>query len=237
MNPCDLCGTVNDAQATSCKSCGNAIVSSTPPASRRLRIIPPAGGEGQWLELPPGEFICGRAPEASIRLEDPFVSPRHAQLVVGASVWITDLGSPNGVFLRLRGPTPLQADDEVRLGQQRLRLEALPRPSGAMGGGRIWGSGDRGHHFRLARVLEGGGTGEAMALADGDYLIGRDEGGMTFPGDLAVSGRHAILSVSGEQLSLRDLGSANGTFVRLHEESELVPGDQLLMGQQQLRLE
>ena len=150
---------------------------------------------------------------------------------------VLDSGSANGTFLRVRTPVSLRAGDEVRMGRQCLRLEGLPTPAGAIGGGRVWGSPNQGYHFRLLQLLEGGGSAEALPLADGDHLIGRDEGGMTFPGDLAMSGRHAILTIQGEKAFLRDLGSANGTFMRIRGDCDLQVGDHLLMGNQQIRYE
>ncbi|MHB1847052.1 MAG: FHA domain-containing protein [Deltaproteobacteria bacterium] len=235
MNVCPACSAKVTQGATSCDACGASVAQPQTLLSHRLRVIPPGGGEARFLELPVGEFICGRAPEAALQLQDPCVSPRHAQFVVGASVWIIDLGSANGIFARVTAPTVIRAGDEIRIGRQALRLEGLPPSTPAKGGGRVWGSTPQGHRFRLVQLLEGGGTGEALALVDGDYLLGREEGAMSFPGDLAISSRHCILSVSGEQATLRDLGSANGTFLRLHGEHELRSGDQLLVGNEQLR--
>ena len=51
-------------------------------------------------------------------------------------------------------------------------------------------------------------------LADGDHVIGRDQGvavRIDIPG---VSRRHARLVITGAQAVLEDLGSKNGTFVR-----------------------
>ncbi|MHB8419583.1 MAG: FHA domain-containing protein [Myxococcales bacterium] len=239
MLRCVHCGTQNPDGGGYCGGCGAALPVPAAPAGgvHKLRVVPAAGGESRIVELAAGEWIAGRDRACAVALDDPFVSPRHAQLVAGANLHLTDLGSANGTYLRVRSPASLHAGDEVRMGRQRLRLEALPAPSGATGGGRIWGSPGAGHRFRLVQLLEGGGSGEAMPMADGDYLIGRDEGGMTFPGDLAISGRHAILTVSGEKASLRDLGSANGTFLRLRGDCDLQVGDHLLMGMHQLRYE
>jgi pSer/pThr/pTyr-binding forkhead associated (FHA) protein len=80
-------------------------------------------------------------------------------------------------------------------------------------------------------------VGEALPIAEGEYLFGREEGGMIFPADQSVSRRHAILSVTREGIRVRDLESANGTFLRLRQETTLTPGDHLLLGTQQLRYE
>jgi pSer/pThr/pTyr-binding forkhead associated (FHA) protein len=60
---------------------------------------------------------------------------------------------------------------------------------------------------------------------------------MTFASDSAVSRRHAVLSIAGDRCLLRDLESANGTFLRIRKEALLHAGDQLLLGTQQLRYE
>lgn len=239
MAKCANCGTSNAEGSVYCGVCGAAM---TPPkaasgAVHRLRIVPAGGGESRVVELRQGEWSCGRAPDCRIVLDDLFVSPKHAEFTVDGALHLADLGSANGTFLRVRSPVSLRAGDEVRMGRQCLRLEGLPTPAGATGGGRIWGSPSQGHRFRLLQLLEGGGSAEALPLSDGDYLIGRDEGGMTFPGDLAISGRHAIFTIQGDKASLRDLGSANGTFMRLRGDCNLQVGDHLLIGNQQIRYE
>jgi len=50
-------------------------------------------------------------------------------------------------------------------------------------------------------------------LADGRYVVGRDPGCNIVVKSPEVSGRHAELIVRGSDVSIRDLGSRNGTFV------------------------
>lgn len=67
-----------------------------------------------------GEHIVGRESEATICLDSPNVSRRHARLVVnGAHATLEDLGSKNGSFVRgvrISTPAPLASGDEVRIG-------------------------------------------------------------------------------------------------------------------------
>ena len=74
--------------------------------------------------LPEGEHIVGREPEASICLDSPKVSRRHARLIVSATgATLEDLGSKNGSFvggIRITGPTALQSGDEACIGPFRL---------------------------------------------------------------------------------------------------------------------
>src|SRR5207245_6781875 len=102
---------------------------------------------------------------------------------------------------------------------------------------RMWGSPDPGYRARLIQLLEGGRRGDAFPLHDGENLIGRESGDIAFPGDGFVSGRHAIVAVRGERVTVRDVGSSNGTFLRLAAPTPLENNDQLLIGRQLLRVE
>jgi len=52
-----------------------------------------------------------------------------------------------------------------------------------------------------------------------------------------VSGLHCRIHASGGDVALTDVGSSNGTYVRLGAKSPLVPGALVLVGQQLLRVE
>jgi hypothetical protein len=71
--------------------------------------------------------VLGRGDVAEIRLDDPFASSRHAQLVLQAGVVvIEDLGSTNGTYLNeelLQGPSPLHSGDRVRIGDSEFTYE------------------------------------------------------------------------------------------------------------------
>jgi predicted component of type VI protein secretion system len=66
--------------------------------------------------------------------------------------------------------------------------------------------------------------------------MGRERGDVLFPEDGYVSGLHCRLSIQNGHAFLTDLGSSNGSFVRLGGEAELHEGDILLMGQQLFRV-
>jgi hypothetical protein len=71
--------------------------------------------------------VLGRGDVAEIRLEDPFASSRHAQLLLqGGVVVLEDLGSTNGTYLNeelLAGPAPLHNGDRVRIGDSEFTYE------------------------------------------------------------------------------------------------------------------
>ena len=70
--------------------------------------------------LADGEHIVGREPEASVSLDSPKVSRRHARITVaGGRAIVEDLDSKNGSFVggtRITVPTVLASGDEIRIG-------------------------------------------------------------------------------------------------------------------------
>lgn len=212
---------------------------TAPPARFRVTTVRSDGMSGASFALDRAEVVCGRT-EGAVRLaDDPTVSPRHARFVLAGGVLrVEDLGSVNGTFVRLKEPRRIALGEEFRLGRQLLRLEPLPRPPRADDRGvRRWGSADPGYRLRLSQLLEGGGLGESFPLKEGENLVGRDAGEVTFPSDRYVSARHARIDVKGGEVTLADVGSSNGTFAKLSGPAELGPGDQILVGSQLLRVD
>jgi transcriptional regulator with GAF, ATPase, and Fis domain len=74
--------------------------------------------------------------------------------------------------------------------------------------------------------------GAAFPLPAGEVSIGRDSSNHLWAPDPALSRRHCVLVASGEQVSIRDLGSRNGTLVNgvPIEQQEMRHGDQIYIG-------
>jgi pSer/pThr/pTyr-binding forkhead associated (FHA) protein len=205
----------------------------------RLTLVRADGSAGASFPLDDDEVVCGRT-EGALRLaDDPTVSPRHARFTQsGGALRVQDLGSVNGTFVRLRAARRVSVGEELRVGRQLLRLEPLPpRAPPAAGGVRPWGTRDPGARYRLSQLLDGGGLGELFPLREGENVVGREAGEVVFPSDRYVSARHARLDVLGDEITLVDVGSSNGTFVKLGGPAELAAGDELLVGGQLLRVE
>jgi len=77
-------------------------------------------------------------------------------------------------------------------------------------------------------------TGEQIPhdLVDGVTTIGRSPDNGIFLEEISVSGHHAELTLTGENCSLKDLDSTNGTLVNGHPvtEVQLRPGDRIKFG-------
>jgi len=92
----------------------------------RLRQIVPSGVTRDVYHLTQPEVILGRE-DGDIRfLSDEFMSRRHARLANhNGNFELTDEGSSNGTFVRIRGERELQHGDAIRVGDQVLRYEGI----------------------------------------------------------------------------------------------------------------
>ena len=83
-------------------------------------------------------------------------------------------------------------------------------------------------------------AGRAFDLHPGELTIGREEGSAIQLQDSTVSNNHALLRVSGEDATIEDLRSTNGTKVNgvvIDRQTPLAPGDQINVGDVQLAVE
>ena len=72
-----------------------------------------------------------------------------------------------------------------------------------------------------------------IALAEGDNILGRDAAAVAWIDVYSVSRHHAKIVVSGDQATLEDLGSKNGTFLRGKVVQKALPlsdGDEIRIG-------
>jgi len=86
------------------------------------------------------------------------------------------------------------------------------------------------------QIVKGPQVGERFYL-EGDYIVvGRDPKAQLFLGDVTVSREHVAIVRDGADVSLRDLGSLNGTYLNgdIVEESLLRSGDIIQIGTFQL---
>ena len=72
--------------------------------------------DGKQHKIDKGSVVIGRSKDCDIRLADPNVSRRHAELRhEGAAYWILDLGSTNGVTVNGRRQQRAQLTNEDRI--------------------------------------------------------------------------------------------------------------------------
>lgn len=208
----------------------------------RLVVIKGEGGDGVTYHLSATNHTVGRS-TGDIRFnEDLFLNPEHARFTVqGGRLFVKDLGSVNGVFVRIKSPVQLEHGDFFLVGEQLLRLDSAPFGDGSpdAGGTYSYSSPRPDAKFRVVQLLAGGGEGRIVSAQGGMLTMGRESNTLNFPNDRFISGRHARLDAASDShhVILTDTGSRNGTFVRTKGALELYHGDYLFVGQQLLRVE
>jgi pSer/pThr/pTyr-binding forkhead associated (FHA) protein len=252
---CPQCGHVNAASNLFCGSCGfrlgvpaaapraaappSVIVAADPGATgMTLTALRADGTEAGTYQVPSSGGIVGRE-SGGIFAGDSYLSPRHASFrVTGAGrAGVKDEGSLNGVYKKLARdvPTELRPNDVFRIGQEIIRFEPLATQAPSADGVERLGAPSKGYIGRIALVIGREETGNAFPIPESGVHLGRERGDVLFPEDGYVSGLHCRLTWDGRKLFLTDLGSSNGTFLRVSE-AELRIGDVLLMGQQLFRV-
>jgi pSer/pThr/pTyr-binding forkhead associated (FHA) protein len=211
-------------------------------ARAKLVLIKGDGLDGVSFTLAGHDHIAGRTEGPLLFQDDPFLSPRHANFYYkDGKLQVRDETSANGIFVRIRQPTPLHTGDTFLIGEQVLRIEATPPETAGLGpddeGTYVFASPRRAARMRLVQLLRGGDVGLCVRSAGEVVSMGRDGNDVNFPDDPFISGRHAQVSLDGDGMLLTDLGSKNGTFLRIQKDTQLGHGDYVFMGQQLLRVE
>jgi hypothetical protein len=82
--------------------------------------------KGERADLAQAPILIGRGADAAIRLDDDYVSTRHARIASSGDQWfVEDLGSTNGTYIgsaRITQPTTLTLGTQVRIGKTLVEL-------------------------------------------------------------------------------------------------------------------
>jgi pSer/pThr/pTyr-binding forkhead associated (FHA) protein len=103
---------------------------SKPPKPRRGAprevVIVEGANAGESVSLDGAPLLIGRGSDAAIRLDDDYVSTRHAQIAASGDQWyVEDLGSTNGTYVgssRITQATAISIGTRVRIGKTILEL-------------------------------------------------------------------------------------------------------------------
>ena len=121
----------------------------------------------------------------------------------------------------------------------------------------MFGSPAAPRYARLSQRTVEGVTRDVYYVRKVETVLGRESGDVVFTEDPFLSRRHAAIRVLGRDgapflpsgsagtkspadgvsFALVDLGSSNGSFLRIRNEIELIPGDHFRVGQQLFRVD
>ena len=209
-------------------------------ARAKLTLIRGDGEDGVSFTLAGTDHLAGRG-ECPISFpDDSYLSPTHANFrYANNQLVVRDEGSLNGVFVRITGTVKVEAGTTILIGEQVLSVRPAPMPEDVPDSEGTYFSASmmRPATMELVQQLRGGASGWVFRVEAELLTVGREANDVNFPDDPFISGRHAQIQLSGGVLSVTDLGSRNGTFVRVTNEHILKHGDYVFLGQQLLRVE
>jgi pSer/pThr/pTyr-binding forkhead associated (FHA) protein len=253
---CPHCGSDVPPNFKFCGVCGQSLGAAPPPSGyppapafgppanaapqalprATLTLIRPDGSEGGTFPLRDGDNRLGRD-HGAIFENDGYLSPTHCELVVvGNGAVVRDLDSLNGVFVRMTGEEEIQPGQVIRMGQELLRFDLIEPPSPLEDGTEVMGSPNPGYWGKITVIIGNQVDGSAYPLLGDSVTMGRERGDINFPDDGYVSGLHARLSTRNGKVYLADLGSSNGTFLRVQGERKIGNDSFVLLGQQLFKL-
>ena len=262
---CPHCGASNPQGMRFCVQCGGGLegAQTSPPAriAQAARQPPPPseaskqanpweihlisinedGSDGVGIPLEFLETTVGRDGDTRFPT-DAFLSPKHARLhIERGELFIEDLYSLNGTFLKLREEAKLTPGDTFLMGRQVLRFErfeqSISPKTKSSDGTRYMGSPAPGGNFKILQIGIGGIVQNVYCLPDSGAVLGREKGDIVFPHDKFMSSRHAQIYTGDDgSCYLIDLTSSNGTWIKLWERTKLRHNDYIFMGQQLFRI-
>jgi pSer/pThr/pTyr-binding forkhead associated (FHA) protein len=251
---CKFCGSPFD-DATGAPASEPAFQAPAPPPlspapargadaalSARVVIILRDGSEGVVYPLEGPRTDVGSREGEIVLSDDPYLSPRHARLERRDDTFVLrDLDSVNGIYARLREPYSLASGDMFLIGQQVLRFEVLSEAERRVGpakqhGVMVFGTPELPRLARVVQYTTEGLSRDVHYLYRDETAFGREHADVVFAEDPFMSRRHAVIFMDRERarFTLRDLGSSNGTAVRVREQV-LQHGDQFRLGRHLFR--
>lgn len=154
--------------------------------------------------------------------DDVYMADRHATITKkGDDYVLEDSGTGSGVWLRAQGVDgrPVGEGDAIWIGAQILVV------------------GKKDGRFTIAHHNPDGAYVATYPIGDRGAFVGRRAEVTLDPGDLSLSRRHAQIRPDGAGLAVYDLGSTNGTYVKLAAPAKLKSGDEFRVASKRLRFE
>lgn len=203
-------------------------------------LIHSNGEEYAIHDLP---FDLGRT-RGQVRFpEDLYLSERHARIVVDENgLVLTDLGSVNGIYLRIKNKSRLKDKSVFCLGSRVLVFERLLEKDCRLepvkeDGVLVWGSPIENVWGRLRMLTVAGVFRGVHYLSNERVVLGRMSGHICFPDDPDIGASHIALERTADGAVLENLGPDRETFIKLEGPHLLKGGDVFRIGQQVFRFE
>lgn len=208
--------------------------------ARHFKLVKLVRGGGQREEYPISEkgITIGRIGTDVVFPNDKTISPVHAKIRGSHGyVEVEDMGSLNGIFLRIKGEHILSEGDMFLCGDQYFRVSLAPSRIPQAQFYQYASPHEKPILATITHIIADGYDGEVFPIKTLPFFIGRDEGDIRFGADRFMSRKHVVIYGNEMGLLLKDLKSLNGTYVRSQTILRLETGDTFMIGRHLFRIE
>jgi len=225
----------------------HTIMMGPPKAARvaphfKLQHIKKDGTSGELYEMKEGRLSLGRSQGDLQYATDATLAALHARFYIeNGQLLVEDLSDGKGVFVRLIATYTLQDGDAVLMGKQLLlfREKSEAVAAAAATGTSVMDISTMiqepvAEFVRL--TVQGADNSARFPLLEEEITWGRNKGTYIFPEDGFMSRAHAKVYQRGENYFLEDLGSRNGTFIKVRGKTPVPVGAMVLAGGQLLKI-
>lgn len=183
-----------------------------------IRVLPGGVPENEYPLDPKGVTTIGSKRCQVLFEEDSMLAAKHASVYHdGKRFLLRDEGSTTGTFIKLHPADKMRVADGdlIRLGRQFLLFSF------------------EGSRFVFIHYDRNGKELGRHEITGKPVILGRDGPDINLdPADLTLSRRHITVARALDQVWVKDLKSANGTFLRVSEPVPLIHGTHFQVGQQ-----
>jgi len=193
----------------------------------QIVALNPDGSVEETFPTSKDPVSIGRQGADLVFADDVYMADHHAGIVKkkgdakGDDYVLEDSGAGSGVWLRAQGVAgrPVGEGDAIWIGSQIL---VVTKKDG---------------RWAIAHHNPDGAYQATYPLGERGVFVGRRAEVTLDPGDLSLSRRHAQIRPDGAGLAVFDLGSTNGTYVKLSAPTRLKSGDEFRVASKRLRFE
>jgi class 3 adenylate cyclase len=220
----------------------SSVKATSVPRCKLLRVLKD-GSIGDQYQLKGDKLEVGRLRGDCQFPEDEKMAPAHARFTMKQNqLFVEDISGVSSVFIGLIATYTLKDGDIVRMGEQmfRFREKTEAVANAAARGTTILDLSSTMDEPVAELVFVGPDfldTPARLPLNEEEVTFGRSRGTYVFPEDPFMSRAHAKIYHRGEDFFVEDVGSRNGTFLKVRGEAPVPNGATVLVGSQVFRVD
>jgi len=201
-----------------------------------VRLLLPEG-ERRSFEVGRKQVTLGSGLDEVGLTGDPRVLEAEAEVYVrDGRLYVEPADDSTNVYVRMRDEERLSDGDVVLMGDVAATFAPLDPVPVAEGANHALGGSSAVACGRLRFLRRDGSPGPAHDLPAGKTVVGRTDGHLNFPHDTRLSRRHVRFFASEDGVTVEDLDSRNGTYMRVRRRVALSVGDSLRVGSAGLQI-